>query len=273
MQFSDSPISSPQMAVLALPSASTIKDPSALSLIAASASDLEPMPGYTALPLEPGTEVSSFDSYDKPFDTNGPKFVSTWPLHQADQADNAKGPTMALMPRAATYPRAIAINPNGPRRGSSVDNAASQGEIRHKVRGRFTDSRREEVQKVRKMGACIRCRMLRKPVSSVLDQSTFEADVWECSGESPCSTCAGIESARLWKLPCTRARIADEVQLYSVGTLWALPQILDAADCLQGFTVPWHFTRSTMPRAKHELKTTLAVSKPLTMSNLMSLSH
>lgn len=220
MQFPDSPISSPQMAVLALPSASTIKDPSALSLIAASASDLEPMPGYAALPLEPGTEVSSFDAYDKPFDTNGPKFVSTWPMHQANQADDAKGPMMALIPRAATYPRAIAINPNGSRRGSSVDNAGSQGEIRHKVRGRFTDSRREEVQKVRKMGACIRCRMLRKPVSSFLDQSKFKTDVWECSGESPCSTCAGIESARLWKLPCTRARVADELQLYSVGTLW-----------------------------------------------------
>ncbi|SLM33807.1 hypothetical protein LPUS_02387 [Lasallia pustulata] len=54
MQFSDSPTSSPRMAVLTFPSTSAIKDPSALSLIAASASDLEPMPGYAALPLEPG---------------------------------------------------------------------------------------------------------------------------------------------------------------------------------------------------------------------------
>lgn len=219
MQFSDSLISSPQMAVLALPSTSAIKDPSTLSLIAASASDLEAMPGYSALPLEPGTEVSSFDGYDKPFDSHGSKLVSTWPLHQVNQADDAKGPITTSIPRAATYPRAIAINPNGPRRGSSFDNAASQGEMRHKVRGRFTDSRREEVQKVRKMGACIRCRMLRKPVSSFPMQSTFEADVSECSGDSPCSTCAGIESARLWKLPCTRARVADELQLYSAGTL------------------------------------------------------
>ena len=174
MQFSDSPTSSPQMSGLTLPSTLAIKDPSALSLIAASASDLEPMPGYAALPLEPGTEMSSFDSYDKPFDPHGPRFVSTWPLHQASHGDDAKNPTTPI-PRAATHPRAIAINPNGPRRGSSVDNAASQGETRHKVRGRFTDSRREEVQKVRKMGACIRCRMLRKPVSSFLGHSTFEA--------------------------------------------------------------------------------------------------
>lgn len=35
-----------------------------------------------------------------------------------------------------------------------------------KVRGKFTDSRRQEVQNIRKKGACIRCRMLRKTVSS-----------------------------------------------------------------------------------------------------------
>lgn len=140
------------MAVLTFPSTSAIKDPSALSLIAASASDLEPMPGYAALPLEPGTEVSSFDSYDKPFDTHVPRFVSTWPVHQANQETDVKDPATTPIPRGATYPRAIAMNPNGPRRGSSVDNAASQGEIRHKVRGRFSDLRREEVQKVRKIG-------------------------------------------------------------------------------------------------------------------------
>lgn len=33
-----------------------------------------------------------------------------------------------------------------------------------KVRGKFTDSRRQEVQNIRKKGACIRCRMLRKTV-------------------------------------------------------------------------------------------------------------
>lgn len=37
-----------------------------------------------------------------------------------------------------------------------------------KVRGKFTDSRRQEVQKIRKKGACIRCRMLRKTVGRKL---------------------------------------------------------------------------------------------------------
>lgn len=48
-----------------------------------------------------------------------------------------------------------------------------QGVERHhgraqKVRGKFTDSRRQEVQNIRKKGACIRCRMLRKTVSRKL---------------------------------------------------------------------------------------------------------
>lgn len=34
-----------------------------------------------------------------------------------------------------------------------------------KVRGRFSADRRKEVQAIRKQGACIRCRMLKKPVS------------------------------------------------------------------------------------------------------------
>lgn len=70
-----------------------------------------------------------------------------------------------------------------------------------KVRGRFTPTRRKEVQEVRKRGACIRCRMLKKP----------------CSGDNPCNTCKNVESARLWKQPCIRTRIADELDMYSAG--------------------------------------------------------
>jgi hypothetical protein len=75
-----------------------------------------------------------------------------------------------------------------------------------KVRGRFTPQRRKEVQEVRKRGACIRCRMLKKP----------------CSGGDPCSTCRNVESARLWKQPCIRTRIADELDMYN-SALNAVP--------------------------------------------------
>lgn len=70
-----------------------------------------------------------------------------------------------------------------------------------KVRGRFSDSRRKEVQNMRKMGACMRCRMLKKP----------------CSNETPCSQCTKIDSARVWRQPCIRTKIAEEFNLYSAG--------------------------------------------------------
>ncbi|PQE15404.1 zn 2cys6 transcription factor protein [Rutstroemia sp. NJR-2017a BVV2] len=70
-----------------------------------------------------------------------------------------------------------------------------------KVRGRFSDTRRKEVQEVRKRGACIRCRMLKKP----------------CSGETPCNTCKSVDNARLWKTPCVRTRLTDEMEMYSAN--------------------------------------------------------
>jgi len=50
---------------------------------------------------------------------------------------------------------------------------APNGVPRPKVRGRFSASRRKEVQEVRKQGACVRCRMLKKPVSSDRAQKTL----------------------------------------------------------------------------------------------------
>ena len=38
-----------------------------------------------------------------------------------------------------------------------------------------------------------------------------------CSGETPCNTCQNVDSARLWKQPCIRTRIAEEFSLYSAG--------------------------------------------------------
>ncbi|OJD38055.1 zn 2cys6 transcription factor protein [Diplodia corticola] len=102
---------------------------------------------------------------------------------------------------SATYHRPIAINPNGQQTHFTTDFSMNPKPAKPKVRGRFSDSRRKEVQEVRKRGACIRCRMLKKP----------------CSGESPCSTCQNVESARLWKHPCIRTRIAEEFNLYSAG--------------------------------------------------------
>ncbi|KAL8948146.1 MAG: hypothetical protein Q9222_005645 [Ikaeria aurantiellina] len=77
-------------------------------------------------------------------------------------------------------------------RGSSRSSEKSYGRSQ-KVRGKFTDLRRQEVQNIRKKGACIRCRMLRK------------------------TTCASVVSARVWKLDCVRTNIYKELEVFQTG--------------------------------------------------------
>ncbi|KAI9807643.1 MAG: hypothetical protein M1825_005584 [Sarcosagium campestre] len=161
------------------------------------------------LPLEP--ELSGIAQNAGITDKFFPKTSTTWPLVQQgthadtlffdspiDETLNGHGGAKG---RAATFPRPIAMNAGSPHRGFGSEFNTTLRPMKPKVRGRFTASRRKEVQEVRKRGACIRCRMLKKP----------------CSGESPCSTCRNVESARLWKQPCVRTRIADELEVYSTG--------------------------------------------------------
>lgn len=70
----------------------------------------------------------------------------------------------AATQRAATFPRPIAMNPNAQAKGFVNEFGNSTKPSKPKVRGRFSAARRREVQEVRKRGACIRCRMLKKPV-------------------------------------------------------------------------------------------------------------
>ncbi|KAG8626388.1 hypothetical protein KVT40_005333 [Elsinoe batatas] len=72
-------------------------------------------------------------------------------------------------------------------------------------RNKFSTERRKEVGGIRKLGACLRCRMLKKP----------------CSGETPCSTCRVIGNPRLWRTTCVRTRLADEFSLYNTPYFFA----------------------------------------------------
>ncbi|KAF2746395.1 hypothetical protein M011DRAFT_487181 [Sporormia fimetaria CBS 119925] len=96
-------------------------------------------------------------------------------------------------------PRAPSVDITDPSLTSNV--AANHQPSDRKVRGRFSETRRLEVRDMRRHGACIRCRMLKKP----------------CSPGDPCRSCTFSEAARLWKQPCFRTRIAEEFTLYSVG--------------------------------------------------------
>ena len=68
-----------------------------------------------------------------------------------------------------------------------------------KVRGAFAPDRRTAVKEVRKKGACLRCRMLKK----------------SCDSADPCQECAKLENARMWKGQCVRTRLAQIFNVFS----------------------------------------------------------
>jgi hypothetical protein len=61
---------------------------------------------------------------------------------------------------------------------------------------------------VRKIGACIRCRVLRKT----------------CSQGSPCDTCRKVLSPRVWRTGCVRTKFSEELDMYSAGVQIVLAQ-------------------------------------------------
>jgi hypothetical protein len=196
-----SPTTSPHMGHMPLSSSASMTQmvPS-LVMAASAANNLMPLTNGMTMESDLGLAGSGMDGMsDKFFHTPGRGHwanlqpSSLDPLLQDHTKDDQLNKTMV-------HPRPIAINPN-PQTHFTTDFSVNQKVTKPKVRGRFSDSRRKEVQEVRKRGACIRCRMLKKP----------------CSGENPCNTCQNVESARLWKQPCIRTRIAEEFSLYTAG--------------------------------------------------------
>jgi hypothetical protein len=85
--------------------------------------------------------------------------------------------------------------------GFRMDTLSPGGTRRGHTRARFDATRRKEVQEVRRIGACIRCRILRKV----------------CSKGDPCDTCRKVLSPRVWHTGCTRTKLAEQIDLYSAG--------------------------------------------------------
>ncbi|KAF2182245.1 hypothetical protein K469DRAFT_712861 [Zopfia rhizophila CBS 207.26] len=203
-----SPTDSPHLGALPLSSSASMAQmvPS-LVMAASAANELQNMmPLTNGLTMEPELNITNTGISDKFFHT---QTRQQWPGLQTNAIDpllqdhvkEQIPPKDDTLNKTVSHPRPIAMNPNGTQTHFTTDFSVNQKPAKPKVRGRFSDSRRKEVQEVRKRGACIRCRMLKKP----------------CSGESPCSTCVNVESARLWKQPCIRTRIAEEFNLYSAG--------------------------------------------------------
>ncbi|KAJ5091855.1 hypothetical protein NUU61_006725 [Penicillium alfredii] len=165
---------------------------SQLSMIAASASEMVPQ-GLSIEGDSLGSDGLKMGQWNQQLSTHEQLLFDSLQEHDPSLT--------ATTQRAASYPRPIAMNPNTQAKGFVNEFGNSTKPTKPKVRGRFTADRRLEVQEVRKKGACIRCKMLKKP----------------CSGDTPCTTCASVESARLWKVPCIRTRLSEECELYNAN--------------------------------------------------------
>jgi hypothetical protein len=87
-----------------------------------------------------------------------------------------------------------------------VANPPTSPMVARKVRGKFAAERRIAVKEVRKKGACLRCRMLKK----------------SCDSGDPCNECAKLEGARLWKGQCVRTRLSKIFEVFSSGLFMVL---------------------------------------------------
>ena len=194
-----SPTGSPHMSSMPLTSAGSMAQMVPSLVMAASAAN-ELMPLTNGLTMEPELHLPNAGSMsDKFFHAQSRQWANTIDPLLPDHNNRELLPNEP--DKSSSNQRPIAMNPHGTQTHFTTDFSVNQKPSKPKVRGRFTDTRRKEVQEVRKRGACIRCRMLKKP----------------CSGDNPCNTCQNVESARLWKQPCIRTRIAEEFSLYSAG--------------------------------------------------------
>ncbi|KAI1482416.1 hypothetical protein F4774DRAFT_407023 [Daldinia eschscholtzii] len=95
------------------------------------------------------------------------------------------------------------------RGGFRMDTTNTLNGARHRhSRARFDTSRRKEVQEIRRIGACIRCRILRKT----------------CSKGTPCNACKKVLAPRIWRTGCVRTKLSEHINLYSAGVQVVMAQ-------------------------------------------------
>ncbi|CAI4210638.1 unnamed protein product [Parascedosporium putredinis] len=116
---------------------------------------------------------------------------------------------LAASPTAVSHHETLQIPLPLQKGGVRMDtgDGSPNGRPRHS-RARFDPTRRKEVQEVRKIGACIRCRILRK----------------NCGKGNPCDTCRKVLSPRVWRSGCVRTRLHEQLDLYSAGVQVVLAQ-------------------------------------------------
>jgi len=190
--------------------------PAQLALAASAANDM--MPGAGA--AETAFESTNSDTPNKLLPGSDPRMSSSITMVQAidpklrddTTGTHADARDASPMPAGSNSPL-LTINSNLPHAAYLNDfSIAPNGVPRPKVRRRFSASRRKEVQEVRKQGACVRCRMLKKPVSSDRarkNSNHSQAIVfwWDTMYDmSQCRVCATLEATLRTHKNCRRVR-------------------------------------------------------------------
>ncbi|KAI5865070.1 hypothetical protein GGS23DRAFT_557546 [Durotheca rogersii] len=187
---------------------------SALSVAAAAAARLNPSLLDPQLDDEPITEPASQsqpqpqpDSTDMMVDYPSPK--PPVPAEPATPWDSMAYIQDGIYAPATVNSHSQHSAPVLNKGGFRMDTSNGPNGPRHRHgRARFDSSRRKEVQEVRRIGACIRCRILRKT----------------CSKGTPCDTCKKVLSPRVWRTGCVRTKLSEYIDLYSAGVQVVMAQ-------------------------------------------------
>ncbi|GAW16475.1 hypothetical protein ANO14919_059040 [Xylariales sp. No.14919] len=162
---------------------------------------------------------------EQPTQVTQPRVVRTTPPSPANAAESSTpwgGMTyMAedIHGPATVTDHAHQLGPNL-KGGYRMDTITSPDGSRQKhSRAKFDKERRIEVQEVRRIGACIRCRILRKV----------------CSKGTPCDTCKKVLSPRVWRTGCVRTKLSEFIDLYSAGV-----QVVMAQKRINGYKTSYH---------------------------------
>ncbi|KAL6697927.1 hypothetical protein J3F84DRAFT_366009 [Trichoderma pleuroticola] len=202
-----------------LPASETSPDPSNISVAVAATARLNPSfldPQLVNTDIPPPTSSPPTVETQPPIDPVPTSLPTTLPTSlPTTLADtNVSQPWGEMTYLATTTPIPL-LTENSPalplmsRGGVRMDTSDGliNGRARH-ARSRFTPARRKEVQEVRKIGACIRCRILRK----------------NCGKGTPCDTCRKVLAPRVWRTGCVRTRLHEQLDLYAAGVQVVLSQ-------------------------------------------------
>ena len=175
-------------------------------------------PGVVQVPeIEMGQAPTTPAVPGRPVSTTGITPASATATSAGPKVSISQPPPMSSM--TASFPRSVFMgdashhqssplahlmhsqSPVATRGGVRLETSTANGNRVKHTRARFDAARRKEVQEVRKIGACIRCRILRKT----------------CSKGSPCDTCRKVLSPRVWKTGCVRTKLAEQLDLFAAG--------------------------------------------------------